>query len=193
MKTGKVFVIVLLLELFVAAIAISADGFSIWGLQTLTRYSGRLSLAVFSIIFIWHNRPGNMDVLLLRKPFHFFAIAHGIHLIELLTFVYLAATPILSVRTLGGFVAYAFIFAMPFIADRREAGRLNASTYAIMEIVFQYYVWLIFFLTYLPRVQGTLPSAGGSYWEHVALLGWVSLLLGMKITSLLRIKPSASR
>jgi hypothetical protein len=62
-----------------------------------------------------------------------------------------------------------------------------------MEIVFQYYVWLIFFLTYLPRVQGTLPSAGGSYWEHVALLGWVSLLLGMKITSLLRIKPSASR
>jgi hypothetical protein len=81
----------------------------------------------------------------------------------------------------GGFVAYSLIFIMPLLADRLEQGRLEEKKFNIMIIVFQYFVWGIFFLTYLPRVRGLLPNVGGSYMEHVVLLGWISLMLGMKL------------
>lgn len=64
------------------------------------------------------------------------------------------------------------------------------STFSILETIFVYYVWLIFFLTYLPRVQGKMPQAGGSFTEHVALLGWISTLLGMKLAGLIPFKNS---
>jgi hypothetical protein len=193
MKTEKVFFIVLIAELLVAALAIYTDGFSLWGLQAVTRYSGRLSLAIFSAIFLFHNRPGNFDVALLGKPFHFFAFAHGMHLIELLAFVYFSGIALISYRLFGGVIAYLYIFLMPLAAYRNQQGKLDNKIYSVMEIIFQYYIWLVFFLTYLPRVRGTLPGVGGNYWEHVVLLGWVSLLLGMKITSILKIKPFTSR
>jgi hypothetical protein len=63
---------------------------------------------------------------------------------------------------------------------------LSGRTYSTLETIFVYYVWLVFFLTYLPRVQGKLPQAGGSFTEHVALLGWVSTLLGMKLSALIQ-------
>jgi hypothetical protein len=68
----------------------------------------------------------------------------------------------------------------------RDRGRVSPKAFSTLETIFIYYVWLIFFLTYLPRVQGRLPQAGGSFGEHVALLGWISALLGMKLTGLIR-------
>jgi hypothetical protein len=89
-------------------------------------------------------------------------------------------------RVAGGFFAYAYIFAMPLLWHYKHNKRLSNHTFFILETVFVYYVWLIFFLTYLPRVQGKLPQAGGTFAEHVALLGWVSTLLGMKLASLIQ-------
>lgn len=193
MKTWRVIVVVLLLELVVAGVALYVDGFTSLGLQSAARFSGRFSLAVFSIIFLFHNKRGSIDVILLGKPFHFFATAHGLHLLILLAYVYASSTNLASYRVVGGVVAYAFIFIMPFATEWKDSGKLNKRVYEMMEIIFQYYIWLIFFLTYLPRVRGTMPEVGGNYWEHVALLGWVSLMLGMKITSILWVKPSTSR
>jgi uncharacterized membrane protein len=70
---------------------------------------------------------------------------------------------------------------MPILADRLEQGRFSEKEFSIMIIVFQYFVWGIFFLTYLPRVRGLSTSVGGGYIEHVVLLGWISLMLGMKL------------
>ena len=55
----------------------------------------------------------------------------------------------------------------------------------MITLIYLYYVWLIFFMTYLSRVQGTFPKAGGSYAEHTMLLGWVALMLGIKISDLI--------
>jgi hypothetical protein len=77
---------------------------------------------------------------------------------------------------------------MPILHQLRSKDRLAARTFFILEIVFVYYIWLIFFLTYLPRVQGKLPLSGGTFSEHVALLGWISTMLGMKLTGLIQFK-----
>ena len=89
-------------------------------------------------------------------------------------------------RIAGGFLAYLFIFAMPLFQAYKMRGVISNRTYSILETIFVYYVWLVFFLTYLPRVQGKLPQAGGSFAEHVALLGWVSTLLGMKLSAMIQ-------
>lgn len=192
MKTGKVIAIVLVLEAAVAAFALYADGFTVDGWRTVTRYSGRLSLAVFSIIFLFRHKPGRADEVLLGKPFHFFAFAHAIHLIQLLILLDIAGSALSPLRLLAGIIAYTFTFAMPFAVDRYARGELNPRKYRAMEMVFLYYIWLVFFLTYLPRVQGKIVSPGVNYWEYVALLGWMSLMLGMKITSTLMRKSPYS-
>jgi hypothetical protein len=108
-------------------------------------------------------------------------LAHGIHLLELLSFIYFSGNPLIPYRVAGGFLAYLLIFLMPVFADRMEKGIMKEKGFKVIGIVFQYFVWGIFFLTYLPRVRGSLPNVGGSYLEHVVLLGWVSLMLGMKL------------
>lgn len=176
--------ICLIIEAGVAGLGIVNYGWTIEGLQAVTRFSGRFSLLVFSIIFL-ARQPEDIYSWLSPKPFHIFAIAHGIHLIELLSFIYLSGAPIILYRLAGGFVAYVLVFLMPVLAERLKKGLLTEITFNKFVIVFQYFVWGIFFLTYLPRVRGSLPNVGGSYLEHVVLLGWVSLILGMKLPKVL--------
>jgi len=163
-----------------------SEGYSLIALQTITRFSGRLSLFLFSAIFLLYNKPHTITVWLSDQFYLLFAIVHGIHLIELLSFVYLSGIKLVPYRIAGGFLAYLFIFAMPIIQSYKMRGALSGRTYSTLETIFVYYVWLVCFLTYLPRVQGKLPQAGGSFAEHVALLGWVSTLLGMKLSALIQ-------
>jgi len=172
------------LEILIIVGALVMDGFSLLVLQTITRFSGRLSLMVFSIIFLLHGK--GIDVLPSFKPYAIFAVVHGIHLIELLSYVTLSGTKLIPIRLAGGVLAYAFIFIMPILDFRFLKGQLSRQKFTLFENVFLYYIWLIFFLSYLPRVQGKLPHVGGNYYEFVILLAWVSTMLGIKLTTLLR-------
>lgn len=158
------------------------DGFTLLALQTVTRFSGRLSLMVFSILFLLHGK--NLDTLTSFKPYLIFAVVHGIHLIELLSYVSLSGTNLIPIRVAGGALAYAFVFIMPLLDYKHLNGQLSKQKFSLCENVFLYYIWLIFFLTYLPRVQGRLPNVGGNYSEFVVLLAWVSTMLGIKLTML---------
>ena len=180
MSARNAVVICIVVEVGIAALGIINYGWNVEGLQAITRFSGRFSLLIFSILFL-ANHPSDTHLWLSKKPYHLFALAHGIHLAELLTFLYISEIPVIPYRLAGGFIAYSLIFLMPILSDRVDRGTLGEKKFRIVRIVFQYYVWSIFFLTYLPRVRGMLPNVGGSYVEHVALLGWVSLLLGMKL------------
>lgn len=184
MTVRNAIIICITVEVALAALGVINYGYTIEGLQATTRFSGRFSLFIFSIIFL-ASKPADIYGILSKKPFHLFALAHGIHLIELSTFIILSGTPLILYRVAGGFLAYALIFLMPVLADRLEAGKFAEKKFELVGMVFQYYVWMIFFLTYLPRVRGTLPNVGGGYLEHVVLLGWVSLMLGMKLPRVL--------
>lgn len=193
MTLKRAVLLVLIAQLAIAALAVNNYGFTLEGLQATTRFSGRLSLAIFSVLFIF--LPRNREKLssyFSNQPFYIFAIAHGIHLVELLTYVYVSKVNLIPIRLAGGFLAYVFIFSMPVVQYYFEQGKLTQKKFSIAENIYLYYVWFIFFMSYLPRVQGKLPNAGGSYWEFVVLLSWVCMLLGMKLTSLFSRKRSTT-
>jgi hypothetical protein len=186
MSSRKIITLFVGLEVLIVVVGLLFDGYTLTALQTITRFSGRLSLFLFSAIFLLYNKPSTISVWLSEKFYLLFAVVHGIHLVELLSFVYLSESPLIPHRVAGGFLAYVYIFSMPVLQHLRDRGRVSPKAFSTLETIFIYYVWLIFFLTYLPRVQGRLPQAGGSFGEHVALLGWISALLGMKLTGLIR-------
>jgi hypothetical protein len=182
----RAILLVLVLEAVLAILAVYFYDFTIEGLQAVTRYSGRLSLGLFSIIFIFlPQHEERVFDLLSSKPFLVFALAHGIHLAELLSYVSVSGNELIPVRAAGGFLAYVIIFAMPLIRHRFQNGTIPHKQYRIALTIYLYYIWFIFFMSYLPRVQGKLTNIGGSYWEFVVLLCWVCMLLGMKLPALI--------
>ena len=183
-RTGILLAIVA--EILVAALGVNNYGWNIDGLQATTRFSGRLSLLIFSFIFLLH--PRKKDTLKsIFSPGYFliFAIAHGIHLFELLSYVYLAGIPLVLYRVAGGFLAYSMIFLMPWLQHQADREKITAPRFQGLGLVYLFYVWSIFFMTYLSRVNGSFPNAGGNHIEHVVLMGWVCIMLGVKLAGLL--------
>jgi len=183
MKFRQAVLLIVVIEVVVVLLGLWNYGAGLEGLQAVTRFSGRSSLAIFSLIFLLHHQKGAFLKSLLSNDYFFvFAIAHGIHLIELLSFVYISHAPVIPYRVAGGFLAYSFIFAMPFVMQRHKLGKIRERPFSILANVYLYYVWLIFFMTYFSRVQGKVPHAGGSHGEHVAGMVWVLLLLTINLT-----------
>lgn len=194
MKFKDALLSTLIIEVGMALLAVINYGATLESLQAVTRFSGRISLLIFSLIFLFKNHKHlNVKNILSEKYFLIFAIAHGIHLLELLSFVYLSGTPLIPIRLAGGFLAYVLIFMMPFAQSMFERNKLSLKTFSSLTLIYLYYVWFIFFMSYLPRVRGTLPNVGGSYSEFVVLLAWVSILMGIKLQSLLMAKVSSRK
>jgi hypothetical protein len=194
MKFKDALLSILIIEVGIALLAVINYGATLESLQAVTRFSGRASLLIFSLIFLFQNHKHlNVKSILSEKYFLIFAIAHGIHLIQLLSFVYLSGNPLIPIRLAGGFLAYVLIFIMPYAQSLFERNKLSVKLFSSLTLIYSYYVWFIFFMSYLPRVRGTLPNVGGSYSEFVVLLAWVSLLMGIKLQSLFISKTSFRR
>ncbi len=170
------------LEAVIILFSIGSEGFTLEALHVITRFSGRLSLLAFSLILLLYDRRG---VIRLDIAFLLFAVLHGIHLIELISYVSLSGVELIPIRVFGGFIAYAMIFAMPVLVAWKDQRKLSVKNFHRAEAVYFSYVWLIFFLTYLPRVMGTLPNVGGTFMEHVILFSWVIILGAIKMVSVI--------
>lgn len=189
MKTRTALFLAVLASALVIALAVTLHGWTLAGLQATTRFSGRLSLAVFTAIFIFYPKQETRLKNLLSPGFFLvFAVVHGIHLIELLTYVYKSQIPLVPTRVAGGFLAYALIFIMPYLQLMTNQGRLASEKFARVGYVYLFYVWFVFFMTYLARVRGTFPNAGGTYAEHAALMGVVIGILLWKVIQLVNKK-----
>ena len=189
MKFKDALLSTLIIEVGIALLAVINYGATVETLQAVTRFSGRVSLGIFSLIFLFQNhRYVKVTNILSEKYFSVFAIAHGIHLIQLLSFVYLSGNELIPVRLAGGFLAYVLIFIMPYAQHLFELNKISIKQFSALTLIYLYYVWFIFFMSYLPRVRGELPHVGGSYSEFVVLLAWVSLMMGVKLQSILMSK-----
>lgn len=186
MSSRNIILLFLLLELLVVVLAGFSDGFTLVGLQTMIRYSGWLSLMLFSFIFLQHQHPQIIQQWLSAEYLLLFAIVQGIHLLELFLYTWLAKPVLNPYRLVGGGLSYVFIFSMPVIFNRFRRGEISSNSFTRIETVFVYFIWLVYFMTYLPEVQGRVNVTGGSYGERVASLGWVSILMGYKLSSLMR-------
>ncbi|MBK8290619.1 MAG: hypothetical protein IPK96_06355 [Flammeovirgaceae bacterium] len=191
MKFKDAFLSMLIVQVGIALLAVINYGATLETLQAVTRFSGRASLAIFSLIFLFQKHQYiKLTSILSDKYYSIFAIAHGIHLIQLLAFVYLSGNELIPIRLAGGFLAYVLIFAMPYVQYQFDLNKISLKAFSRLNLIYLHYVWFIFFMSYLPRVRGQLPDVGGSYSEFVVLLAWVSLMLGMKLQSQLMNKIS---
>ena len=195
MRFRSAFILALIASTAVAVLGVTLYGWNIQGLQATTRFSGRLSLGIFTFIFLFHPRRKEfLWSILSSSYFLIFAIVHGIHLAELLSYVMLSGIELVPLRVAGGFLAYALIFIMPWLQYRMDQKKLSEDRFRQISYVYLFYVWFVFFMTYLSRVQGTFPNAGGSYAEHVALMAFVNIILGLKIVQLFaRRQPGAPK
>lgn len=182
MKPRTAILLALLASALVIVWATFLYGWSLGGLQATTRFSGRLSLTVFGTIFLLYpKQESKLSNILSPDFFLIFALVHGIHLVELLTYVYKSGIELVPTRVAGGFLAYSLIFAMPWLQLRARQNKLSADRFRMIGYVYLFYVWFVFFMTYLARVRGTFPNAGGTFAEHAVLMGMVILLLIIKI------------
>jgi hypothetical protein len=194
MKFKDALLSVLIIEVGVAILAVINYGATLETLQAVTRFSGRVSLGIFSLIFLFQtHRFVKLKNILSEKYFLIFAIAHGIHLLQLLTFIFTSGNELLPIRLVGGMLAYVLIFVMPYIQHLVEMKRIDESHLKRINLIYLYYVWFIFFMTYYPRVSGSLSNVGGTYKEFVILLAWVMFMLGIKISSLIKHKSITGR
>lgn len=178
------FTIFIGLEVLIIVISILLEGWSLEALHITTRFSGRLSLLFFSL-FLISREQSVLKKITSDIPFTLFAIIHGIHLVELLWYVRLSGNELIPIRLAGGFLAYVIIFVMPFA----RTINFNQTFLARFQTFYFVYVWFIFFMSYLPRVMGTLPNVGGSYAEFVVLFIWVIGLGVYKLLSSRKLIP----
>ena len=192
-NSRNAFMIFILLEFEIILMAIMVFGFSLEALQTATRFSGRLSFVFFSLIILLNHRDSDWSRVISEIPYLLFATLHGIHLVELLLYVFNSNNTFVPVRLLGGFVAYLLIFLMPVFYFLKQRNRLSFKTFKRLEIFFGVYVWFIFFMTYLPRVLGKLPHVGGCQWEHVTFLILALIVGGAGIFLYRKYNPAHNR
>lgn len=186
MKRSRAIILVLAAEAFVIVLGIFNYDWTLEGLQAATRFSGRLSLFLFTLIFLLHpSKKVMLSGLLSTDYFLMFAIAHGIHLIELLSFVLLSGVELVPYRVAGGFLAYLFIFLMPYLQVRFNQGKIEPARFNLIGYIFLFYTWFIFFMTYFGRLKNGFSGSGGTHEEFVILMIYVCVLLVVKLSGFL--------
>jgi sulfoxide reductase heme-binding subunit YedZ len=148
----------LIVALVAAVLAVRGDGDV--GLRTVIRTTAFTSLLLFSGAFTasslhqaWPS-PSTRWLLQNRRYLGVsFAASHFVHLAAIVALASTAPTFRLQASTaiLGG-LAYVFIVAMTATSFDRTAAWLGPRAWRALHRTGVYYIWLIFLLTYLPRL-----------------------------------------
>jgi DMSO/TMAO reductase YedYZ heme-binding membrane subunit len=139
--------------------------------QAMTRLTARVSAIIFLFIFSassWHRlSSGEWSASLLKNRRRLgvtFAYSHTIHLFCFVAFFWLAdRRPSLSTMIIGG-GAYLTMYAMALTSNDSSVKKLGAKNWKRLHKFGVYYLWLVFFLTYLTRFL----KAGDSMMVDVA-------------------------
>lgn len=181
------------LELLVMLLAfIESKGDTTLFFQASARLSGRVSLMFFLFYGIYATRHPSVEsdsipLSIKTQLTKDFAVIHIIHWVFLAIAVVLSGFELVPFRVAGGALAYSMIVVMPFVYQRKLFVSLPLPT---MQNVYIFYVWLIFFMTYLSRVRGQTPTATGdmtAYWVLIVVTG---AFLFWRIAKMIQEKPS---
>lgn len=137
---------------------VAADG-GVDGWRAVIRTSAKTSLVCFVAAFaasslrvLWRT-PFTAWLLANRRYVGVsFAASHAIHLLGIVRVMQLDPTFERELGTLiGGGLAYVLMFAMAATSFDGAAARLGARRWKALHKTGMYYVWIIFFVSYLPR------------------------------------------
>src|SRR5262245_52580834 len=146
------------------------------GLRAAIRLSAKTSLALFTTAFIASSLralwPTDLTRWLLANRRYIgvsFAASHAIHLAAILALLRVAPDfQIGGATVFGGGLAYVFLAAMTATSFDRSAAWLGPRRWRLLHKSGMYYCWVIFFISYLPRVLV----------ESMLYLPFVAILLG---------------
>jgi methionine sulfoxide reductase heme-binding subunit len=163
-------------------LALLVFGTTLEGAQAAARWTARVSFLLFALAFVgpsWSRLfPSAPARVVAGQEWPFtlaFAGSHLVHLAALLVYVSLRGEGLDPVRLAGGMLGYALLLLVLF----RPAARSWAF----------FYLWFVFLMTYLPRVRGTLPGAGGAPWTFPLFLSLVVLVLAVRLGASVRGAP----
>lgn len=155
----------LILEALVLSAAAVESGGS-WGafFQAAARLSGRVSLLFFALLLLYatlhpHFERSVETFRVKYRLYRDFAVVHTIHWCLLATSVSLNGFELVPARLAGGSLAYVLVIGMPFVVGRDW---VRGSALNQLQGFYLFWVWLVFMLTYVARLQGQTPDATGS-------------------------------
>jgi uncharacterized membrane protein (DUF485 family) len=93
-------------------------------------------------------------------------------------------------RVAGGSLAYGMIVGLPFVIKRKIFSNLSLN---LVFPIYLTYVWLIFFFTYLTRIQGKATQVTGNMLTYKILGAFTVLLMIWRITVLFARKSNPSK
>jgi hypothetical protein len=176
MKTLSLKNLVLLgigIEALVALFAWMTTATTVDFFQTSARISGRVSLVVFTLLFLYTSNR-NRNLATENAWFVGFAVVHLIHFGFLATYIYLSGVALIPIRLVGGIIAYLLTVIYPFMVLRNLGDGKLRSRVREMHL---YFVWFVMFMTYLSRVKAEQSWVGGDMSHYQFLLGFVVMLL----------------
>lgn len=168
----KSLLIGLLLESFVVLYSyFECSGNITYFFQTSARLSGRVSLLFFSLLFLYHTlQPDLKEKKVLDSKYNLsfnFAIIHIIHWFFLAVSVYINNFNLVPTRVIAGAIAYLIIIVLPFAIKRKILQKVALNK--ILN-VYLFYVWFIFFMTYLSRLTSKDNHFSGSKSTYIVLI-----------------------
>lgn len=180
------------LEVLVMLLAyIESKGDTTLFFQASARLSGRVSLMFFLFYGIYATRHPSVEtgisLSIKTQLVTDFAVIHIIHWVFLAIAVKLSGFELVPFRVAGGALAYLMIVLMPFIYHKKLFASFSLLT---MQHIYIFYVWLIFFMTYLSRLRGQTPTATGDMTAYQVLIAITSTFLIWRIVKIFQEKPS---
>lgn len=194
-KLTKLLITGIGLELLVMLFAfVESQGDTTVFFQASARLSGRVSLLFFLFYGIYATRhpsveTGSVALSVKTMMVRDFAVIHIIHWVFLVIAVTLSGFELVPLRVLGGALAYLMIVLMPLIYQKKLLTSVSLMT---MQHVYIFYVWLIFFMTYLSRVRGQTPTATGDMSAYWVLMGVTTAFLIWRIVKMFQERPLQS-
>jgi hypothetical protein len=148
--------------------------------QASARLSGRASLIFFALLLIYATLQPGFDrtkesFRVKVRLFSAFAILHGIHWCLLAVSVWMNGFDLNPARLAGGMLAYLLILGMPVLLNSEK---LSVNALKALQSFYLLWVWFVFMMTYVTRLRGQSPDAGGSpeaWWPLAA--GTLALML----------------
>ncbi len=163
-------------------LALAVHGPGAEGLLYATRWTARLSVLFFATVFAAGGLyrllgPSARPLMTNRRGLGLgFAAAHLVHLGALTSWFIVSGERPLTIVLVGGGIAYGLVVAMA-VTSTDAAQRRLGRWWKRLHLFGIWYVWLIFFQSYLGRVlEGTERVPQGVY--GVTLL---SLALGLRL------------
>lgn len=179
-----------------AAFAMLLHGSGVEGLQALARYTGRAGFLWFAFVFSiapWLRlAPGPQPRAAMRARRSLglaFGYHHFVHLAALLAYLRVSGHELDARRAAGGMAAYLVIALMMGTSNDSAVRRLGPSNWRRFHRAGLWYLWIVFLLTYLPRLAGEVPDAGGGRAWFVLGVLLLAAIAGLRIAATSRRRP----